>query len=606
LQYLLDLYPISCYNRNMNTKQKGLYVAEIKSQYKDREYCSYLVRRSYREGGKVKQETISNITHLPEETRELIRQNLKGKTLVPVDEAMETVKSRAHGHVLAVRKMVHELGLPELIAPVSCRERDIVEALIVARVLNPQTKLATNRWWHTTTLAEVMGVEDADEDELYEAMDWLFERQSKIENALAKRHLQNGSPVLYDVSSSYYEGFHCPLAQFGYNRDKKKGKRQIVYGLMTDHEGRPISVSVYPGATSDSDTLKDQINKLKGRFGLEDVVLAGDRGLLTQVKIDQLKKMEGIDWVSALRANSIKRLAEQGYIQRSLLDETNLMEIYSPDYPGERLVVCRNPYLAEERQRTRQELLAATEKKLDELTKRVAAGRLVKESKIGEALGRIVNKYKMAKHFECTVGEGTFSYKRNEKSIEQEASLDGFYVIRTSVPKEKWSKENVVLGYKSLSRVERGFRTLKGVDLRIRPIHHRVADRVKAHIFLCTLAYYVEWHLRQKWENLIFDDEYPGEHEGGSPVMPALRSKSALSKASTKKRENGSVVHSFQTLLADLSTIQCNENWIPSVPEIPAFYQFTKPNEWQQEALECLGINVNKMYGRQKKDLRNP
>jgi hypothetical protein len=588
----------------MKTKQKGLYVADIKSKYKGKEYCTYLVRRSYREGGKVKQETIANITHLPEETREIIRQNLKGRVLVPVDEAMETISSRAHGHVVAVKKMLDELGLPGLISSTPCWERDLVEALIVARILDPQPKLATNRWWHTTTIPEMMSVEDADEDDIYRAMDWLVERKKKVEDGLAKRHLENGGPVLYDVSSSYYEGSRCLLAQFGYNRDKKKGKRQIVYGLLTDNEGRPISVNVYPGSTDDSKTLEEQINKLKVRFGLEEVILAGDRGMLTQVKIDKLKEIGGIDWVSALRSKSIKRLAEQGYIQLSLFDDIRLMEIYSPDYPGERLIVCRNPYLAKERQRTRLDLLAATEKKLSELAKRVAAGRLVKEGKIGEALGRVANQYKMAKHFEFTVGEGKFSYRRNEQSIAQEAALDGFYVIRTSVAEEKWPKEKVVLGYKSLSRVERGFRTLKGVDLRIRPIHHRLEDRVEAHIFLCTLAYYVEWHLRQKWQSMLFDDEYPGEHEGDSPVLPALRSKSALKKASTKKRPDGNIVHSFQTLLSELATIQCNENWIPAIPEIPPFYQFTKPNKLQQEALERLGINVSSMYGRQKKDLR--
>ncbi len=588
----------------MRKKQKGLYVADIKKKYKNREYCTHLVRRSYREGGKVKQETIANITNLPEDTREIIRQNLKGQVLVPVNEAMETLSSRAHGHVAAVMKMLDDLDLLRLISPTPCKERDMIEALIVARILNAQTKLATSRWWHTTTIPEMMGVEEADEDDIYDAMDWLLERQTKIENGLAKRHLENGSLVLYDVSSSYYEGSKCSLAQFGYNRDKKKGKRQIVYGIMTDNEGRLISVNVYPGSTSDSKTLEEQIAKLKKRFGLDEVVLAGDRGMLTQVKIDALKEIGGIDWVSALRSTSIKRLAEQGYIQLSLFDTIDLMELYFPDYPGERLVVCRNPSLAQERQRTRLDLLAATERKLSDLAKRVAAGKLVKEGKIGEALGRIANQFKMAKHFEFTVGEGKFSYRRNEQHIAQEAALDGFYVLRTSVPEEKWPKENVVLGYKSLSRVERGFRSLKSIDLKIRPIHHRLEDRVEAHIFLCTLAYYVEWHLRQKWQSMIFDDEFPGEHVNDSPVLPALRSESALKKARTKKRPDGSIVHSFQTLLSELATIQCNENWIPAVPEIPPFNQFTKPNKLQQEALEYLGINVSGMYGRQKKGLR--
>lgn len=597
---MLDISYILWYINSMKTKQKGLYVADVKKQYKGKEYCSYLVRRSYREGGKVNQETISNITHLPEDTRELIRQSLKGKVMVPVDEAFETISSRAHGHVLAIRKIISDLGLLKMIAPAKSRLRNIIEALLIARIINPQTKLSTNRWWHTTTIPELLEIEDADVDEIYEAMDWLLERQGKIERALAKKHLAEGGLVLYDTSSSYYEGTKCSLAQHGYNRDKKKGKRQVVYGLMTNHEGCPVAIEVYPGNTVDSATVKEQVFALKKRFGLNQVVLAGDRGMLTQVQIDKLKEMEGLDWVSALRSTSIKRLLSQGEIQLSLFDESNLMEISSPDYPQERLVVCRNPYLAEDRKRTREQLLTATEKLLDTLAKRVASGKLVQESKIGEALGRVINKYKMAKHFECTIGPGLFSYQRKEQKIAEETALDGIYVIRTSVAKEKWSKENVVLGYKSLSRVEWGFRTLKGVDLRIRPIHHWLNGRVEAHIFICFLAYYVEWHLRQAWKTMIFEDEYPGVHEGGSPVLPALRSDHALQKARTQKHENGMVVHSYQTLLVELSTIQCNANHIPAIPEIPVFYQYTRPNEIQKKALECLGINVNKLGGRQK------
>ncbi len=597
---MLDFCLMLWYISSMNKKQNGLYVADIRKRYKGKEYCSHLVRRSYREGGKVNQDTISNITHLPAETRELIRQSLKGRVLVPVDEAFETINSRAHGHVLAIRKTISDLGLLKIIASTNSRQRKIIEALLIARIINPQTKLSTNRWWHTTTIPELLDIEDADVDEIYEAMDWLLKRQPKIEKALADKHLEEGGLVLYDASSSYYEGTKCSLAQRGYNRDKKKGKRQIVYGLMTNHEGCPVAIEVYPGNTVDSATIKEQICALKKRFGLSQVVLAGDRGMLTQVQIDKLKEMEGIDWVGALRSTSIKRLLSQGEIQLSLFDESNLMEISSPDYPQERLVVCRNPYLAEDRKRTREQLLTATEKSLDTLAKRVASGRLVQESKIGEALGRVVSKHKMAKHFECTIGPARFSYQRKEQNIADEAASDGLYVIRTSVAEEKWAKESVVLGYKSLSRVERGFRTLKGVDLRIRPIHHWLNDRVKTHIFICFLAYYIEWHMRQTWKSMIFDDEYPGAHEGGSPVLPALRSEHALQKARTQKRENGMVVHSFQTLLAELSTIQCNANWIPAIPEIPVFYQYTKPNEIQKEALECLGINVKKLDGRQK------
>lgn len=452
----------------MDKKRKGLYLAEIKRKYKDKVYHTYLLRRSYREGGKVKQQTIANLTLLPDATREIIRESLQGRIFVPVEEAIEITRSRTHGHVAAVRKMFQDLSLDELICAQPCRERDLVEAMIVARIINPQTKLATTRWWHTTTLPEELRVADADEDELYAAMDWLVQRQSNIETKLAQRHLGEEGLVLYDVSSSYYEGSHCTLTTYGHNRDKKKGKKQIVYGLMTDDEGRPISIQVYPGSTSDPKMVDDQINKLKICFGVEHFVLAGDRGMLTQGRIDKLKELGGIDWVSALRAPSIKRLVEQGVLQLSLFDERDLIEISSPDYPGERLMVCRNPYLAEDRARTRRELLAATEQNLAKLTKRVAAGRLKQEAKIGEALGRVANKYKMAKHFEFTVGEGRFSYKRNEESIAAEAALDGFYVIRTSVEKEKWAPEKVVLSYKSLSRVERAFRTLKGVDLKIR------------------------------------------------------------------------------------------------------------------------------------------
>jgi transposase len=589
----------------MKKNQKGLCVADIKRKYKEQVYHTYLLRRSYREDGKVKQQTLANLTPLPDETREIIRGSLQGRVFVPLEEAIEITRSRSHGHVAAVRKMFQHLGLAELICAQPCRERDLVEAMIVARILNPQTKLATTRWWHNTTLPEELSVADADEDELYAAMDWLVQRQANIESKLAQRHLGKESLVLYDVSSSYYEGSHCALAAYGHNRDKKKGKKQIVYGLMTDDEGRPISIQVYPGFTSDPNTADDQINKLKIRFGVEHFVLAGDRGMLTQGRIDKLKELGGIDWVSALRAPSIKRLVEQGNLQLSLFDEKDLMEITSPDYPGERLVVCRNPYLAEDRARTRRELLAATEEKLAGLAKRVAAGRLKQEAKIGEALGRVATKYKMAKHFAFTVGEGRFSYKRNEEGIAAEAALDGFYVIRTSVAEEKWSPEKVVLSYKSLSRAERAFRTLKGVDLKIRPIHHRMEGRVRAHIFLCMLAYYVEWHLREAWRSLLFDDEYPGEREAGSPVLPAWRSASALKKASTKILPDGTPVHSFQTLLSELAMIVCNDAWVPAIPEIPPFTLITKPNQTQGKALEFTGLDMNPKNSRQKKLLKS-
>ena len=586
----------------MDKKHKGLYLADIKRKYKDKVYHTYLLRRSYREDNKVKQQTITNLTLLPDTTREIIQKSLQGHIFVPVREAIEITWSRSYGHVAAVRKMLKNLGLAELICLKPCRERDLVEAMIVARILNPQTKLATTRWWHNTTLPEELKVQDADEDELYTAMDWLVKRQPTIESKLAQRHLGEESLGLYDVSSSYYEGSHCALAAYGYNCDKKKGKLQIVYGLMTDDEGRPISIQVYPGFTSDPKTVDDQINKLRMRFGVEHFVLAGDRGMLTQGRIDKLKELGGIGWVRALRGPSIKRLVEKGDLQLSLFDERDLAEISSTDYPGERLVVCRNPYLSEDRARTRQELLAATEEKLAVLAKRVAAGRLKQAAKIGEALGRVANKYKMAKHFKFTVSNGRFCYKRSEESIAVEAALDGLYVIRTSVPEEKWSPQKVVLSYKSLSLAERAFLTLKGVDLKIRPIHHRVEDRVRAYVFLCMLAYYVEWHLREAWGSLLFDDQYPGEHQAGSPVLPALRLASALNKASTKKLPDGTPVHSFQTLLSELAMIVANDAWVPAIPELPPFTLITRPNQTQEKALELVGLDmVDQKRSRQKK-----
>lgn len=584
----------------MKKRRRGLYLADIKKKYKDRVYHTHLLRRSYREEGKVKQETLANLTELPAPLIEIIRQSLQGRVFIPAEEAIEINRSRAHGHVAAIKKMFEELGISELIASQHCRERRLVEAMIAARIINPQTKLATTRWWNNTTLAEAFDVADADEDELYEAMDWLLQRQSKIESKLAKRHLEEDSLILYDVSSSYYEGSHCILAVFGYNRDKKKGKRQIVYGIITDDQGRPIAIEVYKGSTRDSTTIEDQINKLKTSFGVEQFVLAGDRGMLTQAKIEKLRELGGIDWVSALRAPEIKQLIEKGDLQLSLFDEKDLLEITSDDYPQERLIVCRNPYLAQDRTRTRRELLDATQKSLERLKKRVASGRLKDPVKIGQALGRIANKYKVAKHFRFTVKEGLFEYQRNEERIAKEEAFDGFYILRTSVSKEKWEAEKVVVSYKSLSRVERIFRTLKGIDLRIRPIHHRIENRVRAHVFLCMLAYYVEWHLRQAWKSLLFDDEYPGEHENDSPVSPALRSESALKKSRTKKLDDGTAVHSFQTLLSELGTIVCNDAIIPSVPEMPSFSIYTRPNDTQRKALELVGLNTNLNNSRQK------
>jgi transposase len=425
-------------------------------------------------------------------------------------------------------------------------------------------------------------------------MDWLLEHQPLTQAKLAKRHLKEASLVGYDVSSSYYEGSHCSLAAFGHNRDKKKGKRQVVYGLMVDYQGRPVAVQVYPGNTSDTKTVDCQIVKLKKKFNIENFVFAGDRGMLTQGRIDNLKKMGGIDWVSALRASSVKKLVQEGDLQLSLFDKRDLAEITSPHHPGERLIVCKNPYLAQERAKTRNDLLAATQKKLDDISRRIASGRLKDPAKIGQAVGRVANKYRMAKHFSFDIERGKFSYTRNDESIKKEAALDGFYVLRTSVAKERWPASEVVYSYKSLSSAEKAFRTLKGVDLKVRPICHRLEDRVRAHIFLCMLAYYVEWHLRKAWAPLLFDDQFPGDHEDGSPVLPALRSKDALKKAAIKKLPDGTPVHSFQTLLSELSTIVTNDCRVPEIPEIPPFRLTTRPNQTQAKAFDLLGIGADK------------
>ena len=576
----------------MEKKLSGLYVAHIKREYKDKVYESHLIRRSYRDGKKVKQKTIANISPLPESLREIISKSLKGEMFLPATQAIEIFRSRSHGHVAAVKKMFEDLDMDSLISPVPSRERDLVKAMIISRIIKPQTKLATTRSWHDSTLPELLGIEDADEDELYEAMDWLVKRQPLIEAKLADRHLKKNPLALYDVSSSYYEGSCCSLASYGYNRDRKKGKCQIVYGLIVDSEGRPISVQVYEGSKSDTKTVDDQIKKLKQQFNLEHFVFAGDRAMITQARVEKLKSLGGIDWISALRSSSIKKLVESGDLQLSLFDEKDLAEITSADYPGERLIVCKNPYLAQERAKNRAQLLAKTEEALILLTKRVAAGRLKEEAKIGQALGRIANKYKMAKHFNFSVGSARFSYSRIKENIEREAALDGIYVIRTSVPKEKLSSEDVVLSYKRLSLAERAFRTLKGMDLKIRPIHHRIDDRVRAHIFICMLSYYLEWHLRKAWASLLFDDEHPGGHQKDSPVLTALRSESAINKASTKKLPDGSFVHSFNTLISSLAMVVSNDARVPAIAKIPSFTVITKPDPVQKKALDLIGLDI--------------
>ncbi len=576
------------YNVTVAKRDGAVHVAWVRRQYKDRTYEYPLLRRSYREGGKVKNQTLANLSHLPLDLVEIIRRRLAGEKFLG-SEDWEVRRSLPHGHVVAVSGVMRQLGIAELLDRQPCRQRDLVLALICARVLMPKSKLATSRSWGESTLSAVFGVEDASVDEIYAALDWLRERQPKIEERLAHRHLQEGALALYDLSSSYVEGRHCPLAQLGYSRDGKRGTLQIEYGLITDAEGRPIAVEVVPGNTGDPATVATQVEKLKDRFGLQEVVLVGDRGMLTQARIDTLKERGGIGWISALRSPAIRALVEAGVIQMSLFDERSLVEISHPDYPGERLVVCRNPRLAEERARKRQDLLQATEAKLQPIVEAVAAGRLHGAAKIGLRVGKVIGTYKMGKHFAVEITDDSLGVERQPAEIDAEAALDGLYVIRTSVTAERLASDQVVRAYKQLSQVERAFRTWKGYDIQVRPIHHWSEDRVRAHILLCMLAYYVRWQLERAWAPLLFrDEERPVLAD---PVAPAERSAPALRKASTQQLEDGSPVHSFSTLLESLTTIVRNRVVPRGLPESAAFEVDTTPTPHQARALALLGIS---------------
>jgi transposase len=516
-----------------------------------------LLREGWREGNKTRQRTLANLSDWPKEKIETFRRLLRDEPLVSPHDLLATQKSLPHGHVQAVLEMIGRLELDRLISAQRCRERDLVVALIVQRLIAPCSKLATTREWHTTTLAEELGVAEATENDLYEAMDWLFARQERIEKKLAARHLREGGLVLYDVSSSFYEGRTCPLAQFGHDRDGKNGVPIIVYGVMTDGEGCPVAVSVYAGNTGDPTTVAEQVEKLREKFGLRRVVMVGDRGMLTQPQINKLKQHPGLGWITALTSTAIRRLVEQGALQLSLLDQKNLAEISAPDYPGERLMVCHNPVLEEQRRRKRQALLEATEKSLEKISKDVARRKKKRftAAEIGVKVGKVLGRYKMGKHLECKIGEGSFVWRRRRESIEQEEELDGIYVLRTSEPAERLSAEDTVRSYKSLAEVERAFRCLKGIDLLVRPIRHRTEGRVPAHIFLCVLAYYVEWHLRRAWAPLLFEDEERREErKHRDPVLPAQPSSSAQRKKRSHETADGLPVHSFETLMGDLGS----------------------------------------------------
>jgi transposase len=638
---------------------------------------SVLLRECFREGKKVHKRTLANLSKLPMEQVEAIRQILKGEQLVRIDELFQVIEggSRAHGHVEAVLLTMKRLGFEELIASRSSRERDLVVALVVARILKPRSKLATVRWWNETTLPECLGVTDADEDELYAAMDWLLQRQSLIDKKLAARHLENDGLVLYDLTSSYFEGVTCPLAALGHDRDGKKGKLQVNYGLLTNRRGIPISVSVFEGNTGDPKTLLPQVDKVKNEFGIERFVLVGDRGMITQKQINELRDMEGVDWIAALRPEAIKKLVNSDALQMGFFDERNLFEVTHPDFPGERLVACKNPELAKKRAHKRQSLLDATAAELEKVRLMVGRGRLHGKEQIGEVVskvlskykvgenytvevrddgfdvsldesriaeeaaraarrnprhadknaetrnrhieaiaaalekvrqkidrgqlhgkaaigvrvGKVINKYKVSKHFKLDIQDDGFNFEVDQQKVAQEAALDGIYVVRTSLPQARLDADDTVRTYKLLSQVERAFRSFKTVDLKVRPIHHHLEDRVRAHILLCMLAYYVEWHMLEAWRPLLFSDEDQDAKARRDPVAPAKRSDAALRKVHTKKLDDGTEVHSFETLIGRLSKIvrnQCRRR--DAASDAPTFHIDTTPDPKQQKAYDLL------------------
>jgi transposase len=705
----------------MVTSQR-VHVVTNERRYKDKVYRTHLLRRSFRKDGKVKKETVANLTSLGDKIVGIIRSALRGKQTAPVDELFESLRSPHHGHVKAVRTAMRRLGFDKLLSSRPCRERDLVEAMVAARILEPDSKLATTRWWHTTTLPELLNIVDADEEDLYKAMDWLLARQARIENKLAARHLKEEGLVLYDLSSSYFEGVTCPLAELGYPRDGKKGKLQVNFGLLTDERGCPVAVSVFKGNTSDTKTLMPQVKKMKNRFRIKTFVIVGDRGMIAQKQINEdLRDREGVDWITALKNPTIRKLADKGNFQMGLFDERNLFEMTHPDFPNERLVACRNPDLAKRRAHKRQSLLDATKQELEKTRSMIERGKLTGEDKIaaraakvinkelaeyfkleigsntfssqvtnrdaaakaafenvckkldrvsvqvtaakligskniavrlnkiidkkrakhfvfdivddafsfrvdnneaaaqaalesvcdkleeirrevhqgkhggkdniGARIGKLLNKYKVGKHFVVTIRDDGFDFHINEEKVKAEAALDGIYVVHTSLPAQRLSTDDIVRSYKSLCQVERAFRSIKTVDLKVRPIRHRLETRVKAHIFLCTLAYYVEWYMIEAWRPLLFCDENQEAKSTRDPVAPAKRSEPAMRKVNSRKLDDGTETHSFQTLIKLLSAIVRNVCCVPNQkadPDVPTFYVETTPNAKQRQAYKLL------------------
>jgi hypothetical protein len=547
------------------------------------------LRESYREGPRVRKRTLANLSTLSAEQIEAIRAVLRGEPLRPVGTLFEAIRSLPHGQVQAVSVAMQRLGFAKLLSSRAQPERDLVCAMVAARILAPHTKLATTRWWHTTTLAEDFAVAEASEDALYAAMDWLLQRQDTIQKKLAARHLSAGGLVLYDLSSSYFEGTTCPLAKRGYSRDGKHGTLQVNYGLLTAVRGCPVAVSVHEGNTADSTTFMPAVQRLRTDFGIARMVMVGDRGMISHKAIDEMRDTDGIGWITALKSVSIRALIEQGQLQLGLFDERNLLELSSPDYPGERLVACRNPELAKLRAHKREELLCATEKNLAQIKARVDAAKLAGQDDIGVRVGEVINQYKVAKHFALAIGEAAFSFQRKHDSIAAEAALDGLYIIRTSVSAAQMDAPQCVRNYKALADVERAFRSLKTIDLKVRPIHHRTADRVRAHIFLCMLAYYVEWHMREAWRELMFADTEQQAKAARDPVAPAKRSKAALTKVARHTLDDDTAAHSFRTLLEELGTVVRNTcRTRGSGDDAPRFEIVTTANPKQARAIELL------------------
>jgi transposase len=549
----------------------------------EREYKSVLLRRSYREDGKVKKETLANLSHLPAEAIDAIRRVLAGETLIGASDAFEVEASLPAGHVNAALVMARRLGLAGLLDARSSRQRDLCMAMILSRVIAPGSKLSTVRTLGQSTLASELGVQGVDEDDLYEAMDWLADRQDRIEDRLAKRHLRDGEMVLYDVSSSYFEGRSCPLGRLGYSRDGQKNLPQIIYGLLCDSDGRPVAVEVFSGETHDDKTLPAQVVKMKDRFGLARVTVVADRGMVTKANIETLAGTDGVSWITALKAPTIKKLVREGVFQPSLFDDQNLAEITDvEEFPGERLIVCRNPLVGAQRARKREELLAATEQELEAIKKRVDAGRLLGAAQIGLAVGPALKRFHVKKHFDITITDMEFTYQRKTGEIVQEAALDGFYILRTNHTSSDLPAGDVVRAYKNLEQAERAFRSIKGPDLQIRPIHHHLEARVRCHVFICMLAYYLTWHLKAAWKPLLFTDENRPHNE--SPVAKAVRSPAAEAKARTKRASDGTPAHSYQTLLSELATQTRNRTRITGRAD--TFEKLTQPTPLQARALE--------------------